>query len=57
MTHPAPTELLDLARTIALTAGALAKHRRAEGVEIAASKSSPEDIVTAADREVELHFR
>lgn len=57
MTHPAPTELLDLARTIALTAGALAHRRRAEGVEIAASKSSPEDIVTAADREVELLIR
>ncbi|WP_104134856.1 inositol monophosphatase family protein [Cryobacterium sp. Y62] len=57
MTHPAPTELLDLARTVALTAGALAKHRRVEGVEIAASKSSPEDIVTAADREVERHIR
>jgi len=57
MTYPAPTELLDLARTIALTAGALARRRRAEGVEIAASKSSPEDIVTAADREVELHIR
>ncbi|MDJ0377622.1 inositol monophosphatase family protein [Cryobacterium sp. PH31-L1] len=57
MTHPAPTELLDLARTIALTAGALAHRRRVEGVEIAASKSSPEDIVTAADREVELLIR
>ncbi|TFD50101.1 inositol monophosphatase [Cryobacterium sp. Hh11] len=57
MTYPAPTELLDLARTIALTAGALAHRRRAEGVEIAASKSSPEDIVTAADREVEVHIR
>ncbi|TFC71396.1 inositol monophosphatase [Cryobacterium sp. TMS1-20-1] len=57
MTYPAPTELLDLARTIALTAGALAHRRRAEGVEIAASKSSPEDIVTAADREVERHIR
>ncbi|WP_104083099.1 inositol monophosphatase family protein [Cryobacterium sp. Y11] len=57
MTHPAPTELLDLARTIALTAGALAHRRRAEGVTIAASKSSPEDIVTAADREVELLIR
>ena len=57
MTHPSSTELLDLARTVALTAGALANRRRAEGVEIAASKSSPEDIVTAADREVELHVR
>ncbi|TFD61709.1 inositol monophosphatase [Cryobacterium suzukii] len=57
MTHPAPTELLDLARTVALTAGALAHRRRTQGVEIAASKSSPEDIVTAADREVELLIR
>ncbi|WP_233193323.1 inositol monophosphatase family protein [Cryobacterium sp. Y29] len=57
MMHPAPTELLDLARTVALTAGALAHRRRTEGVEIAASKSSPEDIVTAADREVELLIR
>ena len=57
MTHPAPTELLNLARTIALTAGALAHRRRAEGVEIVASKSSPEDILTAADREVELLIR
>lgn len=57
MTHSAPTELLDLARTVALTAGALAYQRRAEGVQIAASKSSPEDVVTAADREVELLIR
>lgn len=53
----APTDLLDLARSVALTAGALAHRRRTEGVEIAASKSSPEDIVTAADREVETLIR
>ncbi|MFC5929392.1 inositol monophosphatase [Cryobacterium melibiosiphilum] len=51
------TEMLGLARETALTAGALAKQRRAEGVEIAASKSSPEDVVTQADRETERLIR
>jgi myo-inositol-1(or 4)-monophosphatase len=45
--------LADLARSVALEAGALAARRRAEGVEIAATKSSIVDVVTAADREVE----
>lgn len=49
----APAALRDLARDIAEEAGALAARRRAEGVEIAATKSSLADIVTAADREVE----
>lgn len=47
------TELADLARSVALEAAALAQRRRAEGVEIAATKSSVVDVVTAADREVE----
>ena len=46
------TELLDLARAIALEAGELAAVRRREGVEVAATKSSVVDVVTA-DREVE----
>ncbi|MCU1410704.1 MAG: Inositol-monophosphatase [Rhodoglobus sp.] len=50
-------DLLDLARSIALEAGALAKQRRTEGVEVAASKSSPVDIVTEADRETERLIR
>jgi myo-inositol-1(or 4)-monophosphatase len=50
-------ELLGLARRVALTAGALAKTRRAEGVEVAASKSSLEDVVTHADRETEALIR
>ena len=50
-------ELLDLARSIAITAGELAARRRLEGAEIAESKSSPEDIVTHADREVEQLVR
>ena len=57
MTTPAPTELLRLAQDTALVAGELAARRRAEGVEVAASKSSPEDIVTFADRETENLIR
>ena len=50
-------ELLDLAREVALTAGRLVRERRGQGVEVAASKSSPEDIVTHADRESEALIR
>ncbi|SDR92643.1 inositol monophosphatase family protein [Microterricola viridarii] len=50
-------ELLDMARRIALQAGALAAERRREGVSVAASKSSDVDIVTAADRETEALIR
>lgn len=46
-------ELLILARTIACEAGDLVHSRREEGVEVAATKTAPEDIVTAADRESE----
>jgi myo-inositol-1(or 4)-monophosphatase len=47
------TELLDLARSIALEAGELAARRRREGVAVAATKSTVVDVVTEADREVE----
>ena len=50
-------ELLTIARTIALEAGALAKKRRSEGVSVAATKSSAVDIVTEADRETERLIR
>ncbi|MEJ3405444.1 inositol monophosphatase family protein [Rathayibacter sp. YIM 133350] len=50
-------ELLTLARGIAESAAELAARRRSEGIEIAASKSAPEDIVTFTDREVEQHIR
>ena len=50
-------ELLTLARETAAQAGALAKLRRSEGVEVAESKSAPEDIVTHADRETEALIR
>lgn len=50
---PADADLLELATDIAREAGALILQRRREGVEIAQSKSSPEDVVTHADRESE----
>jgi myo-inositol-1(or 4)-monophosphatase len=49
--------LLGIAREIAIDAGALAALRRSEGVEVAASKSSLEDVVTNADRETEVLIR
>lgn len=53
----APLDLMEIAETIAREAGELALRRRAEGVSIAASKSSLEDVVTEADREVEKLIR
>ncbi|WP_433674805.1 inositol monophosphatase family protein [Microbacterium gorillae] len=50
-------ELRDLAIDIAREAGELAARRRAEGVRIAATKSTLADIVTEADREVERLIR
>lgn len=50
-------ELLALAREIAIDAGELARRRRSEGVQVAASKSSLEDVVTLADRETEALIR
>ncbi|QNO37229.1 inositol monophosphatase [Protaetiibacter sp. SSC-01] len=51
------TDLLQLARAVAVEAGDLAAARRREGVEVAATKSSIVDVVTAADREVEELIR
>src|SRR5690554_2929792 len=49
--------LLKLARVVAVSAAELARTRRVAGVEVAASKSSLEDVVTHADREVEALIR
>ncbi|MGB9372829.1 MAG: inositol monophosphatase family protein [Jiangellales bacterium] len=67
MTEPAggaPTEagdlraLLALAEAIALAAGDTAAHyRAARGVSVMATKSSPTDVVTAADTAVEAQIR
>lgn len=50
-------ELLQIATDIAAAAGELILRRRREGVEVAASKSSAEDVVTRADRESEQFIR
>ncbi|HEX6248052.1 MAG TPA: inositol monophosphatase family protein [Nocardioidaceae bacterium] len=44
------TELLALARDVALEAAALVRQRRTQEVEVADTKSSPVDVVTEADR-------
>ncbi|BDV31637.1 inositol monophosphatase family protein [Microbacterium terricola] len=51
------SELVELAAEIAREAGELARTRRAAGVEIADTKSALADIVTEADREVEVLIR
>lgn len=51
------SDLLVVATRVAVTAGELASRRRAEGVTVAASKSSLEDVVTEADRETETLIR
>jgi myo-inositol-1(or 4)-monophosphatase len=51
------SDLLDIARTVALAAAELASRRRREGVSIADHKSSPVDVVTLADRETEALIR
>ena len=55
--HMSHAQLLDIARSTAVTAGALAHRRRTEGVSVADHKSSPVDVVTLADRETELLIR
>ena len=50
-------ELQDLATEIALQAGELILRRRTEGVTVAATKSSAEDVVTLADHESEVLIR
>lgn len=50
-------DLLALARSIAVEAGALAAQRRRAGVRVAATKSNEVDIVTDTDREVEALIR
>lgn len=50
---PDPVELRDLAVRVAVDAAALVRARRADGVEVVATKSSAVDIVTETDRESE----
>ncbi|NJP31626.1 inositol monophosphatase family protein [Micromonospora thermarum] len=50
---PEPRELLDIAIEVARDAATTAYRMRAEGVSVAATKSTVTDVVTAADRAVE----
>ena len=52
-TAPPPQELLEIAIDVARDAAATAHRMRAEGVTVAATKSTVTDVVTAADRAVE----
>jgi myo-inositol-1(or 4)-monophosphatase len=51
------SELLGLAKSIAIEAGELAARLRREGVEVANTKTSSVDVVTAADKAVEAFIR
>ena len=55
--HPSASELLDVARGIALRAGEFALAARRAGVSVAATKSTPTDVVTAVDRDTEALIR
>ena len=57
MTDARPAELLALALDVAREAAALVRARRAEGVTVAATKSSAVDVVTEADRASEALIR
>lgn len=50
-------ELLEIARRTALGAGDLVRAGRREGVTVAATKTSPVDVVTALDTEAERYIR
>lgn len=54
---PDPRDLRDLAVELSVEAAALARQMRAEGIEVAATKSSAVDVVTAADRACEQLIR
>lgn len=56
-TGPDPRELVTLAEQIGREAGELALRRRRDGIELAGTKSSRSDVVTAADLAVEQLIR
>lgn len=57
VTTPDPMDLLEIARDIALEAGAMAATMRNVGINVQTTKSSQLDIVTQADTEVEAFIR
>ncbi|SCF38238.1 myo-inositol-1(or 4)-monophosphatase [Micromonospora matsumotoense] len=54
---PTPQNLLEIAIKVARDAATTAARMRAEGVSVAATKSTATDVVTAADRAVERQVR
>ncbi len=56
-TSASPAALLDLARDIAERAAGVALEARRKGISIAATKSTPTDVVTAVDRDTETLIR
>lgn len=56
-TGPDPAELASLAESVAVEAGELALRHRRTGIELAGTKSSRSDVVTAADLAVEQLIR
>lgn len=56
-TGPDPAELASLAESVAVEAGELALRHRRMGIELAGTKSSRSDVVTAADLAVEQLIR
>ncbi|WP_353815961.1 inositol monophosphatase family protein [Agromyces sp. SYSU T00266] len=53
----ASVDLLAIARRIALTAAEAALEERRRGISVAATKSTPTDVVTAVDRDTEERIR
>jgi len=52
-----PAALLEVAVSVAVEAAELVRDRRQDGVEVAAAKSSPTDVVTVVDQECEALLR
>src|SRR6478752_7892467 len=50
-------ELVDVARTIAVESGEMIRAGRPDDVEVAGTKSSAQDVVTAMDLAVKAHLR
>lgn len=55
--HAASVDLLAIARRIALAAAEAALEERRRGISVAATKSTPTDVVTAVDRDTEERIR
>lgn len=57
MPQATPAELVQVAERVARSAAALIREHQPVHVQVAATKSSPTDVVTQMDRDVEAHVR